>query len=174
MYKILSLNILVLGILFNSITLASPICEIEESNGFFEDEVYIIDEFNFYQEISFFDLFTYTSKQYSKCDNGCKSLAELNANVFASDYLWEEIESTQGIRLRWSCGGDISCNKTFAKNVQCRVEVGDCDALFWKGSPYIYTRIREIYELECLGDIECEWENKSSAECCKVSYVKKN
>lgn len=165
---------------FTSLVLAisGGFCE-KDPNGikFIDPDygAYILTEFNYIDEVSFVNSITYTTKKYEHCENSCRPLSEHNAEFIAEERLWQTVRLTTGKEARWSCGAEIRCeDPDLAENVHCSVEKGDCDAEWWEGSPYMYTKIIETYELDCRGDRSCKYEGKPSEDCCIVISVVKN
>jgi hypothetical protein len=163
---------------FSALATSNGFCD-KDLDGikFFDPDygIYIITEFNYVDETSFTDSITYTTKKYEHCENGCRPLAEHNAEFIAEERLWQVVNLTTGKKARWSCGAEIRCeDPDLAENVHCSVEKGDCDAEWWEGSPWPYTKIIETYEVDCRGDRSCKYEDKSPDECCIVVSVTKN
>lgn len=141
----------------------------------FEDPPYIITEDNDPRFIPLGTLLTYTTKRYNHCELGCRDLAWHNAEVLAADNLWDKVTLTTGEIVGWGCGGMTTCRGSVAThNVQCQVEVGDCDleGILW-GSPYPLFKIKKIHHLECLGDLSCKYEGRPSTDCCAIVSTSK-
>ena len=136
---------------------------------------YILTEFNYVDNTSFVDSITHTTKKYGHCENGCRPLAEHNAEFMAEERLWQTVDLTTGEKAHWPCGAEIRCgDPDLTENTHCSVEKGDCDAISWTGSPWTYIRIVETYGMDCRGDRSCKYEGKPSEDCCIVTSVTKN
>jgi hypothetical protein len=169
-------RIILLIILFCGIARAeqSGVCDINpeyiDDLITFDDLPYIINEENNPEFITLGDAIIYTTKKYNICDIGCADLAWSNAYNIAEGYLWDQLEFTNGEIGGEGCGGDVTCKQPVrAHNVQCTVEVGDCD-LFGSTDdiPYTFFKIKKAHHLECLGDISCKYEHRKIYDCCKI------
>jgi hypothetical protein len=133
------------------------------------EEVYIVTEFNDPRKIPFSALIQYTLKKYEECGNGCHPISEFNAYWMGSDVLWQEVETTQGERVRLACGGEVKClEPLLAENVRCYVEKADCDSTW---DPYVYPEVLETYYLDCRGDRSCISEDQLIEDCCIITSV---
>ena len=140
----------------------------------FEDDPYIITELNDPEFVPLGTSITYTTKKYNSCDNGCANLAWHNAEVMAEDWLYDRVLTTTGDVIGWECGGGATCKEPVrAHNVQCSVEIGDCDYLEdLKSSPYTYFKIKRTFNLECLGDEGCKYEGRPITDCCIITSTR--
>lgn len=136
----------------------------------FEDPLYIVTEEDDPRFVPLGTAITFTTKRYNHCENGCWNLAWHNSESIAVESLWDKVTLTTGEIVGWGCGGEIACKEpVYAHNVQCTVEVGDCDLEgVVEGSPYIFFKIKKIHHLECLGDLSCKYEGRPISDCCAI------
>ena len=136
----------------------------------FEDLPYIITEDNDPRFVPLGTLLTYTTKRYNHCEPSCWDIAGHNASMLAIEKLWDRVTLTTGEVVGWGCGGEVSCREpVHAHNVQCTVEVGDCELEgVVDGSPYMFFKIKKTHHLECLGDLSCKYEGRPSTDCCAI------
>ena len=172
MKRSLSLVVLLSG----GLARASGICEEPVKNPLltFEGDPYFITELNDPEFVPLGTAITYTTKKYNSCANGCANLAWHNAEVMAEDWLYDRVMTTTGEVIGSECGGGATCEEPVrAHNVQCSVEIGDCDYLEdLKASPYTYFRIKRTFKLECLGDEGCRHEGRPITDCCIITSTK--
>jgi hypothetical protein len=148
------------------------ICEEVEKNPLltFDNPPYIITEMNDPEFVPLGTALTYTTKKYGHCDLGCANLGWHNAESLGEEWLYDRVKLTTGEVVGWSCGGEVSCKEPVrTHNVQCTIEVGDCDYQeVTDASPYMYFRIKRTFQVECLGDQSCEYENRPVTDCCHI------
>jgi hypothetical protein len=157
-----------------------PGCDVHAMDGqmldevlTFEDLLYIITEENDPRFVPLGTAITYTTKRYNHCKISCWDLAWHNAEVMAAEKLWDKVTLTTGEIVGWGCGGEVECKEpVHAHNVQCTVEIGDCelDGLV-EGSPYFFFKIKETKYLECLGDLSCKYEGRPITDCCIIVSI---
>lgn len=153
------------------------ICE-HEGPGYpydFEDPPYIITEVNNPEFVPLGTAITYTTKRYLDCSPGCADLAWHNAESLAEDWLYDRVQLTTGVVTGWECGGGVTCKAPLrAHNVQCTIEVGDCDYMEDSPdkSPYTFTRVKRVFSVECLGDEGCKYEGRPVTDCCIITSTK--
>jgi hypothetical protein len=142
----------------------------------FDDGPYIITELNDPEFVPLGTAITYTTKKYNiPCDNGCADLAWHNAESLAEDWLYDRVLITNGEVMGWECGGGTTCKAPLrAHNVQCSVEIGDCDYFEDdpERSPYTYFMVKRTFSLECLGDEGCKYEGRPVTDCCIITSTK--
>lgn len=171
----MKVSVFLITILYCEATWSSEgICEYDRLK--FEDAPYIITELNDPEFVPLGTSVTYTTRRYNACDLGCANLAWHNAEVLAGDWLYDRVQLTTGEVIGWECGGGVTCKAPLhAHNVQCTVEVGDCD--YFEDdpdkSPYTFFKIKRIFSMECLGDESCKYEGRPVTDCCIITSTKR-
>jgi len=101
-----------------------------------------------------------------------------NAMYVAEEYLWpvtidcrvdnppESCGEYRGL-VRSPCSSGIECDEHLVEIATCRVEVTDCTFETPDGQ-FREPKVLKVYEMECLGTVDCKLEGYGSLACCHL------